>query len=74
LNGPDEDKVILLAFAWNDNDSRIRFEMFAELMVADLAHSTNKEEFPFLSSQALIATTKHILFLGFTCQPRPDGC
>ena len=46
--GPDEDNVILLAFAWTDNNSHLRFEMFGELTVADACHSTNKEERPLL--------------------------
>ena len=42
--GPDEDQVILLAFAWTTKQAKLRMEMFAELCVADVVHGTNKEE------------------------------
>ena len=40
--------VILLAFAWTDNDSRLRFDMFPELMAMDTTQRTNEEERPLL--------------------------
>jgi MULE transposase domain len=39
---------ILLAFAWTDTDSKIRFDMFPSILVADCTHSLNKEERPVM--------------------------
>jgi hypothetical protein len=34
---------ILIGFAWTDDDSRLRFDMFPELMAVDTTYSTNDE-------------------------------
>jgi MULE transposase domain len=39
---------ILLAFAWTDTESKIRFDMFPSILVADCTHSLNKEERPVM--------------------------
>ena len=36
--------MILLAFAWTDKESRLRFDMFPELMAMDTTRHTNAEE------------------------------
>ena len=39
---------ILLAFAWTDTESKSRFDLFSDLLVADCVNFTNKEERPLL--------------------------
>jgi hypothetical protein len=39
---------ILLAFAWTDTESKIRFNMFPSILVTDCTHSLNKDERPVM--------------------------
>ncbi len=49
---------ILLAFAWTDEMSRKRFDMFPEVVAADCVNFTNKEERPLLQFSGIDSRNK----------------
>ena len=53
---------ILLAFCWTDEESRLRFDMFPELIAADCVAKLNREERPVMHWSAVDSRNKTFTF------------
>ena len=58
LRVTSQNDKILLAFAWTDDESKLRFDMFPEVVAADCTNHMNREERPVMLFSGLDSNNK----------------